>query len=228
MKRMLDQKMIDYIAKLQKVIDTNSDGAVSVEDFEVSGDFSVNATKMINLDTENALFPLENNAGKVLLVNSDADGISATDEPVFKSVGVRQAQVQLEFEATNLGGRTFTARYCKALVSAGIMYVIISAEIKNETAETIASGNIQVRIRNIPSYIGSKIVCVNGALVSDETTGNPQICGITLRRGNTFSTIAQQYLFKGAQNGIDMNVQVSSLNAGNSEQVEGRTFILLF
>lgn len=58
-------------------INVNDDGAVSVNDLEVRNEMFVNVTKMINLDTENILFPLEHNAGKILEINDDEDGFNA-------------------------------------------------------------------------------------------------------------------------------------------------------
>lgn len=86
MKRMITQNLIDYIEKFKSKVGFNDDDAVSLADIEITGDISVKASKIINLETENALFPLEDNAGKVLIVNNDEDGVEASDELELASI----------------------------------------------------------------------------------------------------------------------------------------------
>lgn len=77
MRRMISQHLQEVLEMLAEKISKTDDGALSVYDAEVRNAFSVNASKIINLETEQELFPLENNTGKVLAVNEDEDGFVA-------------------------------------------------------------------------------------------------------------------------------------------------------
>ena len=147
-----------------------------------------------------------------------------------KSLNVKEAQeLDIEVEEAYLGGRTFTPRYTKAVASGGILFITLNGIISNKTEETISASNVRFSISNIPENVGSRIVCFSGEKVSDEVVeSGTQICAASIAKGNTLNTISNSYWYKGAKNKMILNVGVSSLTAGSSEQFDSRTFIVLF
>lgn len=158
----------------------------------------------------------------------DASGNISGKKITAEKLDVEKALHEFDIDFTNTGGRTATKRYMKGIVSGGFLYIIISAVFSNETESTIASSNVQLRLDNIPTSIGDKIICVDGVKVSDAESHVNQICSISFHKGSTFYFENNSYIYKNGQNNIAMNVNVSALEAGASEQVEGRVFISLF
>ena len=94
MKRMITQELIDYLASLSEsqlndILEKVSfdeygvlhiDASVVVNELSIEEDgglLYVYLSQFVNPDNGNPLFPLENNAGKVLAVNEDEEGLVA-------------------------------------------------------------------------------------------------------------------------------------------------------
>lgn len=126
----------------------------------------------------------------------------------------------------NTLGLTYTERYCKCVQFGNVLYVVVSFKLQNETEEATSSGQILFRIK-VGATNGQKIYTINGQPLSDETAGSATVCNFELKRGSTLTTAINSYMFRGNTESLDFYVQVPALNAGASEQFEGRQFLIL-
>ena len=85
MKRMLDQKTIDELQALLSKVNIEDDnlvfGNVKIGTLDITDECYVKISQFYNNNSEDfdPIFPLEDNAGKVLAVNEDEDGLEAKD-----------------------------------------------------------------------------------------------------------------------------------------------------
>lgn len=105
MKRMLDQKTIDELSALLSKVSIDEDDIINFDSLKVSSALLYELWLMSDnplenvFDSEgNSLFPLENNAGKVLAVNEDEDGLVAVEV----SGGTKLYQHIIEVSANNV------------------------------------------------------------------------------------------------------------------------------
>ena len=144
-----------------------------------------------------------------------------------KTIEQSQANKVFDMSLYVSGSLTHTPRYEKAFVINNILYMVLSYVMTNETEATIGSTTMGFDFV-VDSEVGDKIICTNGEKVSADFTANALVCGFPAFRGSILSSTNNGSIYKVAKNKLRIVMFTNqNINAGDSLEFEGRSFISL-
>ena len=96
------------------------------------------------------------------------------EDLLVKSLDIKEPVAVFDVTPYALEGRTLTERYNKAILTSGLLLIVLNYVLKNETASAQAQANITFRV-SVPEEVGDKIICFNGEKLSDPYVASQQI-----------------------------------------------------
>lgn len=229
MRRMISQELAEYLTSMKS-------GAVAEWVSSVKESISVDEDQNVNIDylksiqimvpqvdsiineDGNPLFPsLDDQAGKVVKVNSEETGFDYI------------TPVEIPINATSLGGRTFESSYSKAIIENDMLYITLNGFLKNETESSISAGTIQFQLQ-IDDETASKIFDFNGIALDEENTDDSYQIVLTMPTStgsdaqNLRSCIIRRYA---DTKKLTLNLYIENMSANDVQRLSGRTYLLL-
>lgn len=153
------------------------------------------------------------------------EGMKAEDL-VVKSLNIKEPVATYNFEPYDLGGRTLTDRYSKAILTSGLLLLIFNYVLTNDTEASQSQANMVFTL-TLPDEIADKIICFNGEKLSDPFTASVQVASMPCTYGQYLTTWATRGISKVDKNKLAITLMCPALNAGVSEQFTARTWFSL-
>ena len=228
MRRMITQKMIDYIKRLQ--------GQMSFDDG--TGEIVFKDAIFIEHDGEKVAIYLDNLGPDTPVVAFDnllVDGIAIItgdasiggDLKVSGKMSIGTPNFSGEFELINAlpEGLALDANsYLTFKIYGSIAYVVLEFGVVNSTGADISTGNIGFQVKDLPDAIAEKIIRRDGTTLKTGQDTNATISNTLGVRGtNSHICSIQSYV----ANRISCNVNPASISANSTSWYSFRFIITL-
>lgn len=137
--------------------------------------------------------------------------------------------VEFPITTSGMGGRTFVASYCKAVVYHGILFVALNGYLKNETESSISGGTIYFECQ-LDEKTASKIYDFDNKKLTETNSSNPyqMIYSQFLAYGQYGNSSKIAIVSRDANlMKLKFALYVDSMSAGATNIISGRSFLLL-
>lgn len=181
------------------------------------------------LETLDGVFYFDKITGKFYLNGT-------TLEETVKEITANEVIANVTISETWLNGLTLENLYGKIVRSNGILYIVISGRLKNETENSIStySPSAITDVFKIPEEIGSKIYRKDGTNITQSAVNGDNITGASIKissasNGGIESKICN--IYSSVANYISVyasdNTGSITVNAGGSRDFDMRVFLIL-
>lgn len=225
MRRMISQELAKYLASMKsgavaKWVSQMKE-LISYDDVEevpiFTNGFEVELTSIIDMNGNTIFASLENQAGKVVKVNSEESGFDYI------------TPIEIPITASSLSGRTFESSYSKAIIENNMLYITLNGFLKNETENSISAGSIQFEVQ-IDDETASKIFDLNGVALDEENTDDAYQIVMTMpvSTGSDAQNLRSCILRRKANTKIlTLSLYIENMSANDVQRLSGRTYLLL-
>ena len=142
----------------------------------------------------------------------DFSGVDLKAKTLEQSQANHAYNITIDVNDDNL---TYTEIYNKCEVINGVLWIILTFKLKNETGASVSESYNHVSLKSSElTAIGNKIFVLSGEAISTTTTpANPIICAVPIYRGSVgnFETVTNSYLFRRGKNLVGFNLYVPTL-----------------